>query len=141
MPTFLLSIIKYFLFCFITLNSNILMASLAMIVNYHHKNAYVLYLRSNTRLLFKRFLFVRGFPSKLVNLHGVKDDFCPGFSYQNLSPILKSLKESPMRQLKVGPTIDPGKGRSLTPPLHKSMSSGCLEFKFAGKRVLSLIST
>lgn len=32
-----------------------------------------------------------------------------------------------MRQAKVGPTIEPGRGLSLTPPLHKSISSGCLE--------------
>lgn len=60
---------------------------------------------------------------------GVKLDGYPLFSYQNLSPKRSSLKVSPIRQAKVGPTMEPGRGLSVTPPLHKSISSGCLKYK------------
>jgi hypothetical protein len=47
-----------------------------------------------------------------------------GFSCQNRSPALKSRKDSPMMHPKTGPTMLPVRGRSDTPAVHKSMSSG-----------------
>jgi hypothetical protein len=43
---------------------------------------------------------------------------------KNRSPALKSRKDSPMMHPKTGPTMLPVRGRSDTPAVHKSMSSG-----------------
>ena len=54
----------------------------------------------------------------------VKDEGQPPFSYQNLSPCLKLWNCLPMRQARVGPTILPGRGLSVMPADHRSISSG-----------------
>ena len=71
----------------------------------------------------------------------VKEDGQPPPSYQNLSPYLEEAEFQrtvslighnylklwnclPMMQAKVGPTMEPGRGRSLMPAVHRSMSSG-----------------
>lgn len=46
-------------------------------------------------------------------------------AYQNLSPRLEYENWVAMMQAKVGPNMDPGRGRSDTPPDHKSTSIGC----------------
>merc|ERR1711970_955368 len=59
-----------------------------------------------------------------ANCSRVKEDGQPPFSYQNLSPYLKLWNCLPTMQAKVGPTMEPGRGLSVTPAVHKSISSG-----------------
>lgn len=47
------------------------------------------------------------------------------YIYQNLSPLLEYENWVAMMQAKVGPNMDPGRGRSDTPPDHRSTSLGC----------------
>lgn len=58
------------------------------------------------------------------NRPGVKELGWPGFSCQKRSPRRRSRKASEMMQPKTGPTMEPGKGRSDTPAVHRSISSG-----------------